>query len=260
MVSTDHYAGAGSGWATGASLVYAPIAVELIAMGPPAWEGRTVLDVGAGTGVASDALRAAGASPIAVDLSWDMLAWERSARVPSAVADVGHLPLRAGAVDDVVAAFVLNHLADPVAGLAELIGAVRGRGSLLATVYSTASQSDARDRVDELARDAGWQVPDWYVQMKADTVPLLGRGPHMEAAARRAGLVDIRVEEREVDVGVVEPEQLVDYRFGQAQFTSWLASIGPQRAEQVRRDVAGAIGPIMEPYRPIVVFLAARVR
>jgi hypothetical protein len=67
------------------------------------------------------------------------------------------------------------------------------------------------------------------------------------------------VEERPVDVGVTEPEQLVSYRFGQAHFASWLDHIGPQRAGDIRRRAADAIRPIMQPYQPIVVFLAARV-
>jgi hypothetical protein len=39
--------------------------------------------------------------------------------------------------------------------------------------------------------------------------------------------------------------------------TAWLESIGPAAAEAVRRAAVQAIGPVMEPYRPIVVFLAS---
>ena len=93
--------------------------------------------------------------------------------------------------------------------------------------------------------------------MKACAVPLLGSAELMEAAARRAGLAGIRAEERPVDVGVTDPEQLADYRFGQAHFAAWLDEIGPERTRTLKQDAASEIRPIMEPYRPIVVFLAA---
>jgi len=259
-VSVDHYAGAGRRWAAGATLVYAPIAVELVAMSPHRLGGRRVLDAGAGTGVASAALAAQGAGSVAIDLSLDMLlAWDKRSRPPCAVADLCALPLADSSVDDAVAAFVLNHLPQPVSGLAELARAVRPGGAVLATVYSNASRSAVRDRIDEVAKEAGWQVPGWYVHLKATAVPLLGSAPAMDAAARHAGLVDVVVEERPVDVGVTEPEQLVDYRFGQAHLAAWLDAIGPRRAGEVRRRATREITPIMEPYRPIVVFLSARV-
>jgi hypothetical protein len=81
----------------------------------------------------------------------------------------------------------------------------------------------------------------------------------MEAAARQAGLGSVVVVERVVDVGVVEPEQLVDYRFGQAQLAGWLDQIGSRRAGEVRRRAIDTIRPVMEPYRPTVVFLAGLV-
>jgi hypothetical protein len=109
-----------------------------------------------------------------------------------------------------------------------------------------------------VAIEAGWQVPDWYAEMKAKAIPLLGSDSDMEAAARASGLVDVTVDERPVDVGITDPEQLVAYRFGQAQFAAWLDQIGPERAEEFHRQAVDAIRPIMEPYRPIVVFLTAR--
>jgi len=239
-------------------LVYRPIATELVARSPHPLTGRTVLDAGAGTGAASTALASVGAHPVATDFSWDMLAWEAEDRPPCAVADVRALPVATAAVDDTVAAFVLNHLLDPAAGFAELVRVTRPGGAVLVSVFSNASQSDVRDRVDELAMEEGWQVPDWYQEMRNKAAPLLGSAADMEAAARTAGLVDVAVDEQAVDVGVTEPEQLVAYRFGQAQFAPWLDRIGPERAGEFRRRTVEAIRPIMEPYCPIVVFLAAR--
>jgi SAM-dependent methyltransferase len=227
-------------------------------MSPHRLEGRTVLDVGAGTGVASTALEVRGARSIAIDLSFDMLAWNARSRPPCAVADVCALPLADSSVDDAVAAFVLNHLPEPAAGMAELARAVRPGGAVLATVYSNAGRSAVRDRVDEVAKDAGWQVPAWYLDAKATTVPLLGSAAAMAGVARAAGLVDVVVDERPVDVGVTEAQQLVDYRFGQAHFAAWLDEVGPRRADEIRRRATQEIARSMEPYRPIVVFLSAR--
>jgi SAM-dependent methyltransferase len=256
-VTADHYAGAGQRWAHGAMLVYGPIAAELVAMSPHPLAGRTVLDAGAGTGAVSMALAARGARPVAMDTSFDMLAWDARARPPCAVADIRGLPVAAGSVDDAVAAFVLNHLTAPAAGLAELVRVTRPRGAVLAAVFSNASRSQARDRVDAIAQDEGWQVPDWYAELKTAATPVLGTARAMDAAARTAGLVDIAVAERPVDTGVTEPGQLVSYRLGQPMFASWLDRIGSRRAAGVARHAAAAIRPVMQPYRPIVVFLAA---
>jgi ubiquinone/menaquinone biosynthesis C-methylase UbiE len=204
-VKADHYAGAGRRWAAGAMLVYGPIAAELVAISPHPLAGRTVLDAGAGTGAVGSALTARYAHPVAVDLSIDMLGWNARARPPCVVAGIRALPLPAGRVDAVAAAFVLNHLTQPSAGLAELARVTRAGGAVLAAVFSNASRSQARDRVDAVAQDAGWQVPDWYAGLKATAVPILGTAEAMRAAANAAGLAGVVVRERPVDVGVTEP-------------------------------------------------------
>jgi hypothetical protein len=130
---------------------------------------------------------------------------------------------------------------------------------VLATVFSTTKHDPARDQIDAIAQDAGWQIPAWYTELKTTTVPILGSAAAMAAAAREASLTRVSTQQRPVDVGVTQPEQLVRYRFGQAPFASWLESIGPVRAERLARQAAQAIRPIMRPYRPMVVFLAAQV-
>jgi ubiquinone/menaquinone biosynthesis C-methylase UbiE len=249
---------AGRRWASGATLVYAPIAEQLVARSPVPLAGRTVLDVGAGTGVAGVALAARGARPIAIDLSVDMLAVDARSRPPAVVADVLALPLRHRSVDGAVAAFVLNHLTRPTAGLVELARVTRPGGPVLACVYANSSHSAARDRVDDVAREAGWVPPDWYTAIKTAAAPLLGTAATMAAAARTAGLVEVTTAEEAVDVGVTTPERLVEYRFGQAHFGHWLDGLDPVREQQIRRLAADAAGPVMTPYRPIVVFLTAQ--
>jgi SAM-dependent methyltransferase len=256
-MTADPYARSGRRWALGAELVYGPIAAELVAMSPHPLAGRTVLDAGAGTGAASSALGARQARVIAVDRSADMLAWDAAARPPGAVADIRALPLADGSVDDSVAAFVLNHLTDPGSGLAEFARVTRPGGAILATVFSNDSRSEARDRIDAVALAVGWQVPGWYAELKAAAVPILGSPTGMVSAARAAGLADVRVEERPVDVGVTEPEQLVRYRLGHPIFACWLDAIGAAPAAALAADAERAIRDDTPPYRPVVVFLSA---
>jgi ubiquinone/menaquinone biosynthesis C-methylase UbiE len=259
-VNQDHYRGAATGWAQGATLTYAPIAALLVARTPIPLTGARVLDVGAGTGVCEAPLRAAGtATVIAADLSHDMLAWNHAARPPAIVADVMRLPFPGAVFDLAVASFVLNHLIDPVGGLAELARVARPGGALLATVYANSSQSGNRDTVDEVARAHGWAPPTWYAELKATATPLLGTSRSMGAAAAAAALVDIEVDEESVDAGITEPHALVDYRFGQAHFAEWLAHFSVDERAAVRAAAARAIDRTMEPFRPRVVFLTARI-
>jgi len=259
-VPADPYAASGSRWTLGAELVYRPIAAALVATSPHSLAGRTVLDAGAGTGAASAALRPRAAEVLAVDLSPAMLAWHASARRRCAVADIRALPLAAASVDDAVAAFVLNHLPDPAAGLSELVRVTRPGGAVLAAVFANESRSAARDRVDAAARAAGWQAPEWYTEMKATTAPILGTADTMAAAARAAGLANVHAEEGQVDVGVTEPAQLVRYRFGHPAFAAWLDAIGAGRAATAAAQAENAVGDSMVPYRPRVVFLRAVTR
>jgi ubiquinone/menaquinone biosynthesis C-methylase UbiE len=256
-MTADRYAHSGRRWALGAELVYGPIAAELVAMSPHSLAGRTVLDAGAGTGAASSALHALHARAIATDLSAAMLAWNAAARPPSAAADIRALPLANGSVDDAVAAFVLNHLTDPAAGLTDLARVTRPGGAVLAAVFSNNSRSQARDQIDASALAAGWQVPGWYTELKTTTAPILGSYARMASAARKAGLANVHAEERPVDVGVTEPAQLVRYRFGHPIFADWLDAIGTARADTIAATAEQAIRDGMQPYRPVVVFLSA---
>lgn len=254
---TDHYVRSGRRWALGAELVYGPIAAELVAKAPHSLAGRVVLDAGAGTGAASSALTAQHARALALDLSADMLAWNATARPPCAVADIRALPLARNSVDDAVAAFVLNHLTHPVPGLAELTRVTRPGGAVLAAVFSNHSRSQARDRIDAMALAAGWQVPDWYAELKTTAAPILGSRTGMASAAHEAGLADVHTEERPVNVGVSAPGQLVRYRLGHPIFAAWLDAIGTARAEALAAAAELAVCADMQPYQPAVVFLSA---
>jgi SAM-dependent methyltransferase len=258
-MTEDFYRGAAGAWADGATLVYAPLATQLVARTPVPLSGLRVLDVGAGTGVAERPLRDARvAAMVAVDRSPDMLAFDRGHRPAAVVADVMQLPLRGGSFDAITASFVLNHLADPVGAFFELARVLRGGGVILASVFANSSTSVARDRIDEVAHDHGWSPPAWYLDLKERVIPLLGAPGPMARAAAAAGLVDIDVEETAVDIGLTDPAHLVRYRYGQAQFGDWLQSLGSGGRRAAYAAAVRALGRDMEPYRPRIVFLTAR--
>lgn len=257
-MKADHYAGVAPGWDAHAARVYGPIAAELVGAAPHPLRGRVVLDAGAGTGLAGRALVAAGARVVAVDLSLDMLRWQRASRPPAAVGDMNRLPLRDDAVDDVVAAFVLNHLSDPMPALRELARVTRPGGAVLATVYATdTSNNTVRDLIDAVAVDHGFRWPPWYLEIKQVAAPRLGTAAAMAEAARAAGLAGVDAVEHAVDVGLDRAEELVDYRLGQAHCRVWLDGLSDAARSRVRADALRAVAPVMQPYRPRVVRLVA---
>jgi SAM-dependent methyltransferase len=258
MSVADPYRGAAAGWATGAARVYRPLVQALVAGAPHDLAGRTVLDVGAGTGLGSEALRQVGARPVALDYSYDMLAWNRAQRPPAVVADVLALPLATGAVDDVMAAFVLNHVDEPDRGLGSCVGSSGPVVRCWPTCSPTAPAARRATRSTGWRRSGAVVVPDWYTRVKEVAAPLLGSAEAMGATAEQVGLVALDVSERAVPVGVETAESLVAYRLGQANYVEFLASLGDD-AEAFRRAAVAAVRPLMQPYRPIVVTLAARV-
>jgi SAM-dependent methyltransferase len=260
MGVADRYAGVAEGWATAASRVYGPLARDLVSAVPRPLAGAAVLDAGAGTGLVSVALRAAGARPVALDLSLDMLRWHRAERPPAVVAEVGRVPLRSDVVDAVLAAFVLNHLPDPEPALREFARVTRPGGPVLATVFANSSRSSARDRIDEVAVAHGFRRPDWYQELKEVWAPRLGTAAAMAAAGRAAGLIAVRAAEYAVDTGLDRAVDLVDYRLSQAHVRDWVAGLTPEDRAALRAAAVAAVEPIMEPYRPRVVRLLAEAR
>jgi demethylmenaquinone methyltransferase/2-methoxy-6-polyprenyl-1,4-benzoquinol methylase len=91
--------------------------------------GSTVLDLAAGTGDLCIDLRRAGHRPISADLSFGMLAADRSG-APRIQADILHLPVPDGAVDGVTCGFALRNLLDLPTFFGELARVVRPGGRI----------------------------------------------------------------------------------------------------------------------------------
>lgn len=103
---------------------------SLRALGLPA--GSTVLDLASGTGDFLRLLEGAGYRAMGMDLSWGMLAANRTG-LPLAQADGAFLPLATGSVDGVTCGYALRNFTDLAGVFAEFGRVVRpgGRLSLL---------------------------------------------------------------------------------------------------------------------------------
>jgi demethylmenaquinone methyltransferase/2-methoxy-6-polyprenyl-1,4-benzoquinol methylase len=91
--------------------------------------GSVVLDLASGTGDLCIDLREAGLAPLSMDLSFGMLAADRSG-APRAQADILNLPVRSGSVDGVTCGFALRNLLELPAFFGELARVVRPGGRI----------------------------------------------------------------------------------------------------------------------------------
>ncbi|WP_306317536.1 MULTISPECIES: class I SAM-dependent methyltransferase [unclassified Streptomyces] len=156
--------------------VYAA-AVDALGLRP----GDRVLDAGCGTGRALPPLRAAvGPSGVVLgaDLTPAMLAQAvragRDAEGQLLLADVGRLPLRAGALDAVFGAGLVSHLPQPSRNLSELARVVRpggllalfhpiGRAALAARHGRSLTPDDLRaePNLRPLLAGSGWRLTSY---------------------------------------------------------------------------------------------------
>jgi ubiquinone/menaquinone biosynthesis C-methylase UbiE len=244
----------GSGWAS-VDHIYARLARELVSISLVPLAGCAALDVGAGTGVAGREVLAAGGRVWAVDLSLDMLAHEKESRPAAAVGDVLSLPFRDGCFDLAVASFVLSHLLEPSAALAEMARVCRG--AVLASSFSGASVHPSKEQVDRAASRFGYARPEWYEAIKSRSEPLTGSREALEAAARRANLSEVRVLERRVDVGLHRAEDIVGWRLAMPALASFTASLDRRSRSDLFDAAVREVGPHPAPVQPVVLLLSA---
>ena len=213
------------------------------------------LDVGTGTGAAAGVLRDLGASVVGIDLEPDMARYAARSG-PALVADVTRLPFATGSFDLVVAAFVLNHLPDPVIGLRELRRVTRPGGVVAGSVFSR-EQSAAKKGVDMVAADYGYVAPDWYRELHR-YAERLGSVDALRAACDRAGFSSAIVTTESVDVGLTDPALVVRYRLGMPQLRGFVDALSAVDRMALTADAITAVRLAGERFTPEVVEVVAR--
>lgn len=252
------YDGAAEAWAHGPARLYDKLASLTIAAVAGEFRGALVLDVGAGTGALCRALRAAGAIPVALDTSIDMLARAGAAAMLAVAGDMCALPFPGRQFDAAVSGFAISHVDEPQQALTEMGRVVRPGGRVIAAVFGATSDGASKQAVDEVAAAFGYEPPAWYVRLKVHTEPRSNTPERLIACARAAGLSDIDVDDRVVDSGLDTPEDIAAYRAGMAHMAPFVASLPDRRRAAFLRQAVVAIRTRGEPLRPRVLILSSR--
>lgn len=120
-------------------------------------EGTRLLDVATGPGFVAQAAAGRGAVVTGVDQSQAMVALARTAMPEIEIhqAPVEQLGLADDAYDAVVAGFLLNHLARPEQGLAELVRVLAPGGRLALSVWAEPVANPAMGLIGEVVTELG---------------------------------------------------------------------------------------------------------
>ena len=236
------YSATGGAWERGPGRIYDRLAEVLVGSSPLALAGALVVDVGAGTGAATRAALAAGAGAVvAVDGAIGMLAHRASHRPAAAVGDMLALPFAAAAFDAAVAAFSLNHLADPAAGLREMARVTRPGGPLLAAAYAATDAHPVKAAVEAALTARGWVPEPWYLAAQVEARVALSTVERAAAVAVAAGL-DADVDEVRVPFPELDAGHLVAWRLGVAQHAPFVAGLAPAERDAVIADAVRRLG------------------
>lgn len=246
------YGNSADEWAAGPAEVYRRLAGALVGSAPEPLAGRRVLDLGAGTGVASEVLTRLGARPLGVDLAVEMLAHRREQRPPGTAGDAQALPFRDGAFDAVVAAFSLNHVPSLRAALAECRRVTRSGGLVLASTFPSGDEHPAKAVVEGVLEHYGYRRPGWYETFKSDIAQLTGDPDAFAEAAWAAGLANVHVEYLEVAAGLDDPRLAVEWRLNMPHTVGFIAGLDPPARDVLR---ARAIAALPDDLPPLVSML-----
>jgi ubiquinone/menaquinone biosynthesis C-methylase UbiE len=234
------------------------MAVALVARSPIDLDGRLVLDVGTGTGLAAAAVAAKGGRVVAVDLALDMLRHDPAGRPPAAQADASRLPFARGRVDAVVSAFCVNHAPGPRAMLGEAARVTRAGGAVVASIFDPTVEDPLKVTVDALVVALGWTPPPWYLAIKESIEPDLASVARCAEEAEAAGLVDVAVHAVAVDLGPVTAADVVAYRLGATHLAPFVAALAPDARARLTDEAARVVAAHM-PWRPAVWMIVGRV-
>jgi SAM-dependent methyltransferase len=241
-------------WAAGPDLVYRRLAAATVDAVAGDLAGRLVLDAGAATGAVTHALRARGATAVAVDISAPMLAKVPGLRV---VGDAEGLPLRDGAVAAAVAGLLLSHVGDPVRVLREMARVTVVGGTVTVTAFpAEPGRHPVKETVGRVLDAAGYRSPAWYAAFKTVGEPRVGTADRLVALAGRGGLPDVRVERRLVSLAGLGAAALAAWRLGMPPAAAWLSTVDPDRRADIARRAATALAPVAVDPPPLPLLVA----
>ena len=229
-------------WLIGAHPAYQRLADALVRLAPPDWMGRLVLDLGAGTGTASNALRARGVNPVALDAAPAMLVLARTLMpdLTMVAADAFRLPFADATFDGAVSAFCINHAEDPAAMLTELARVVRPGGAVLASTFGAEPEPVAKLAVEDVARRYGWVPSPWHLALKHNT-QLTDESHLLESCAAQAGLTQVEVIDQVVDTALRSPAELVRWRLGLGELAAFVTSLDPVDRDRLVAEATAAV-------------------
>jgi ubiquinone/menaquinone biosynthesis C-methylase UbiE len=244
------YDGSALAWSNGPARIYTRLADALVGCSPVPLTGARVLDLGAGTGVASRAAVAKGAAHVvALDYAGAMLPQGQTGVTP-VVGDGCALPFGSNAFDLVVSAFSLSHFVDPLEALTEVR---RVSGALLASAFAADWTHPAKDAVENLLVGFGYEPPAWYLRLKQEGEPMVNDPVKLTQLARAAGFHDVAVHALEVATGVDTAEELVSWRLGMAQVAPFVASLSTSDRVALQHAAEAAVADVP----PLVVDMLA---
>ena len=250
------YARMGDAWTSGPSVFYDRLADHIVATAGMDLRGKTVLDVGAGTGAVCRALSRVHARPVAVDTALDMLTHVGGVAIAVA-GDMLVLPFRDAAFGAAVAAFAISHVKTPETALGEMCRVVRTTGLVVAAVFGESEPDPSKDAVDGAARAFGYMAPAWHDALKTELEPLTNTPERLAACAATAGLDRIRIDDSAVETGVDTPQKIVAYRTGMAHLAPFVTSLDVTTRESFMSRATDATARVCQPLRPRVLTLVA---
>jgi SAM-dependent methyltransferase len=186
-----------------------------------------------------------------------MLAHVGDSALLTVVGDVCSLPFLDATFDAAVSAFAISHVDDPVRALAEMRRVVRAPGLIVAAVFGAAANA-SKDVINEVAVQYGFEPPDWYRHLKAQTEPLTNTPDLLRGCANAAGLETVVVDDIEVDSEISTPGDIVDYRVGMAHLAPFVNSLTAVQRERFLRDATSAVRERGQPIRPRVLIMSSR--
>ncbi|WP_182377507.1 class I SAM-dependent methyltransferase [Nocardioides sp. WS12] len=223
-------------WRSGPAALYARLAGAMLDDAQFPLAGATVLDAGAGTGVAGEQAAARGAARVvAVDLAPRMLPRPPALSVGG---DLLRLPFRDGSFDVAVAAFSLGHAPDPVQALAELRRVAR---SLAASAFPVGWTHVAKNVVESALVERGYRAPDWYVAFKNSAEARVGDPDRLAGLASAAGYASAGVGRIDVDGGLTTPAEMVAWRMGMAHTAPFVAGLSSAARADLTAEVEAAL-------------------